>query len=64
MIDEAKRKAASANGTAGDAMDKLNAIKKEIDKINVSPVDSNLSNVLDDVDQSGKILNLCFLTLW
>lgn len=64
MIDEAKRKAASANGTAGDTMDKLNAIKKEIDNINVSPVDSNLSNVLDDVDQSGKILNLCFLTLW
>ncbi|XP_051258985.1 LOW QUALITY PROTEIN: laminin subunit alpha-3-like [Dicentrarchus labrax] len=56
MIDEAKRSAASANDTASDTMDKLNAIRKEIDKINVSPVDSNLSSVLDDVDQSVKNL--------
>lgn len=64
MIDEAKRKTASANATAGDTMNKLNGIKKEIDKINVSPVDSNMNNVLDDVDQSGEIFNLSFLTLW
>ncbi|XP_044224545.1 laminin subunit alpha-3-like isoform X2 [Thunnus albacares] len=56
MIDEAKRKAASANDSASNTMDKLNAIKKEIDKISVSPVDPNLSNVLDDVDQSVKDL--------
>lgn len=66
VIDEAKRKAASANGTAGDTLDRLNAIRKEIDKISVTPVDSNLSNILDDVDQSGEILNLSFffLRLW
>lgn len=56
MIDEAKRKAASANDKASGTMDKLNAIREEIDKISVTPVDSNLSNVLDDVDQSGEIL--------
>lgn len=57
MIDEAKRKAAAANGTAKDTMDKLNAIKKDIDKISVTPVDSNLSKMLNDVDQTGEILN-------
>ncbi|GLD51077.1 laminin subunit alpha-3 isoform X4 [Lates japonicus] len=56
MIDEAKKKAALANDTASDTMDKLNDIRKELDKINVSPVDSNLSSVLDSVDQSVKDL--------
>ncbi|XP_069013512.1 laminin subunit alpha-3-like isoform X1 [Embiotoca jacksoni] len=56
MINEAKRKAASANGKASDTMDKLNTIRGEIDKISVTPVDSNLSKVLDDVDQSVKNL--------
>lgn len=56
MIDEAKRKAASASDTASDTMDKLNTIRNEIDKINVTPADSNLNNVLDDVDKSGKLL--------
>lgn len=55
-IDEAKRKAAAANDTSKDTMDKLNAIKNEIDKINVTPGDSNLNNVLDDVDESVKNL--------
>lgn len=59
MIDEAKRKAASANGTASDTMDKLNAIKKEIDKISVTPGNSNLGGLLDDVDKSGEILKRC-----
>lgn len=54
MIDEAKKKAALANDTASNTMDKLNNIRKELDKINVSPVDSNLSSVLDSVDQSGE----------
>ncbi|XP_018532088.1 laminin subunit alpha-3 isoform X3 [Lates calcarifer] len=56
MIDEAKKKAALANDTASNTMDKLNDIRKELDKINVSPVDSNLSSVLDSVDQSVKDL--------
>ena len=56
MIDEAKRKAASANDTASNTMDKLNAIRDEIDKISVSPSNSNLGNVLDSVDQSGENL--------
>ncbi|XP_054482290.1 laminin subunit alpha-3-like [Anoplopoma fimbria] len=56
MIDEAKRKATSANNTATTTMDKLNAIKKEIGKISVPTGDSNLGNVLDDVDQSVKNL--------
>ncbi|XP_070830251.1 laminin subunit alpha-3-like [Chaetodon trifascialis] len=52
MIDEAKKKAASANGTANDTMNKLNTIRKEIDKIAATPVDPNLNNVLNDVDQT------------
>ncbi|XP_070700517.1 laminin subunit alpha-3-like [Pempheris klunzingeri] len=56
MIDAAKNRAATANDSASNTMDKLTAIRKEIDKINVSPVDSNLSSVLDDVDESVKNL--------
>ncbi|XP_045908367.1 laminin subunit alpha-3-like isoform X2 [Micropterus dolomieu] len=56
MIDEAKRKAAAANGSASDTMDKLNAMRKEIDQISVTPGNSNLSGVLDDLDQSVKNL--------
>ncbi|XP_061652306.1 laminin subunit alpha-3-like isoform X5 [Phyllopteryx taeniolatus] len=56
MIDEAKRKAASANDSASDTLDKLNAMRKELDKISVTPGDSNLGGVLDDVDQTVKNL--------
>ncbi|KAG8014177.1 Laminin subunit alpha-3 [Nibea albiflora] len=56
IIDEAKRKAASANSTAADTMNKLNDIRKEVDKINVTRVDPNLKNVLDGVDQTVKDL--------
>lgn len=63
MIDEAKRKAASANRTASDTMDKVSAIKQEIDKISVGPSDGNLNNALTDVDQSSEIslviFNIC-----
>lgn len=68
MIEDAKKKAAAANDSATNTMDKLNAIKTELDKINLTPVDSNLNNVLNDVDQSSKTLNItrrlksrCFL---
>lgn len=54
MIEEAKRKATSANNTAANTMDKLNKIRKEIDKISVSPINANLSNDLNEVDQSGE----------
>ncbi|KAM4728827.1 laminin subunit alpha-3-like isoform 2-T2 [Anableps anableps] len=56
MIEEAKTKAAAANSTAANTMDKLNKIRNEIDKISVTPGNANLSNVLDDVDQSVKDL--------
>ncbi|KAF0046927.1 hypothetical protein F2P81_000560 [Scophthalmus maximus] len=56
MIDEAKTKAASASDSASNTMDKLNDIKTEIDKISLTPVDSNLGNVLDNVDKSVKDL--------
>ncbi|XP_056277207.1 laminin subunit alpha-3-like isoform X2 [Pseudoliparis swirei] len=56
MIDEAKNRAASANNSATNTMNKLNDIKKEIDKINISPVNSNLGNDLDDVEKSVKNL--------
>lgn len=54
MIDLAKNKAAAANDTAGSTMDRLDDIKKEIAKIKVAPSNSNLSNVLNDVDQTGE----------
>ncbi|XP_036940486.1 laminin subunit alpha-3-like isoform X2 [Acanthopagrus latus] len=56
MIDEAKRKAAAANGTARDTMDRLNDIRSELDKIKVTPGDSSLGGVLDDVDRTVKNL--------
>ncbi|KAM9349369.1 laminin subunit alpha-3-like [Symphorus nematophorus] len=56
MIDEAKRKAAAANDTAGDTMNKLNTIREEINKISVTPGDPNLGNVLNDVDKTVKDL--------
>lgn len=55
MIAEAKLKAATANRTASDTMDKLSAIKEEISKISVTPGSSGLNNVLTDVDQSSEI---------
>lgn len=57
MIAEAKRKAAAANDSSTDTMDRVNAIKKEVEKISVAPVDSNLSSVLNDVDQTGEIMS-------
>ncbi|XP_077580678.1 laminin subunit alpha-3-like [Stigmatopora nigra] len=56
MIDNAKRKAASANDSASDTLDKLDAIRKEMDKITVTPGNSNLGALLDDVDQTVKNL--------
>uniref|UniRef100_UPI0037E92AE9 laminin subunit alpha-3-like n=1 Tax=Semicossyphus pulcher TaxID=241346 RepID=UPI0037E92AE9 len=56
VIDEAKKKAAAANDTAKDTMDKLNNIKNEISRINVPSGDSNLGGVLADVDKSVKDL--------
>lgn len=53
MIDEAKKAAASANDTATSAMDRLDDIKKEVGKINVTPGQSNLDSVLNEVDKSG-----------
>lgn len=61
MIDEAKTKAASASDSASNTMDKLNDIKTEIDKISLTPVDSNLGNVLDNVDKSGEDLKKLLL---
>lgn len=72
MIDEAKRKAASANRTASDTMDRVNAIRQEVANIGgVAPGDGNLNKVLKDVDMSSEtqglfltsvILMLCFIT--
>nr|XP_020451525.1 laminin subunit alpha-3 [Monopterus albus] len=56
MIDEAKRKSALANDTASNTMDKLDAIKKEIAKISITPVDSNVDGLLDSVDKTVKDL--------
>ncbi|XP_042353016.1 laminin subunit alpha-3-like [Plectropomus leopardus] len=56
MIDEAKQKAAAANDTAKNTMDKLNDIKKEMAKISVTSGDSNLGGVLDDVNKTVKDL--------
>ncbi|XP_061878635.1 laminin subunit alpha-3-like isoform X1 [Entelurus aequoreus] len=52
MIDDAKRRAAAANDSATDTINKLNDIGKEMDKINISPGGSNLGNALDEVDKS------------
>ncbi|XP_078791367.1 laminin subunit alpha-3 isoform X1 [Oryzias latipes] len=51
-IEEAKRKAAAVNETTKKTMEKLNNISNEINKINISPSHSNLSNELKDMNQS------------
>ncbi|XP_068196189.1 laminin subunit alpha-3-like isoform X2 [Antennarius striatus] len=56
MINDAKKKAASANDTAHQTMDKLNDINKEIEQIKVTPTDSNLNKMLDDVNKTVKHL--------
>ncbi|XP_060900726.1 laminin subunit alpha-3-like isoform X1 [Labrus mixtus] len=52
MIDEAKRKAAAANNTASDTIDRLNDIKKEIENINVNAGLPNLDGVLNETEKS------------
>ncbi|CAG07616.1 unnamed protein product, partial [Tetraodon nigroviridis] len=63
MINEAKRKSASANKTASETMDKVSAIKEEISKIGVSPSDGNLNNVLTDVNQTSEISEFILTSL-
>lgn len=60
-IEEAKRKAAAVNETTKKTMEKLNNISNEINKINISPSHSNLSNELKDMNQSGKANEFCSL---
>lgn len=62
-INEAKRKAALANNSATVTMDRLNAINGELKNIKATPVDSNLNNVLNDVDETGRAALHCFGTL-
>lgn len=40
-------------------MNRVDDIRKEIDKIKVTPGDSNLNNVLNDVDKTGESLYIC-----
>uniref|UniRef100_A0A3B3BCN8 Si:ch211-241e1.3 n=1 Tax=Oryzias melastigma TaxID=30732 RepID=A0A3B3BCN8_ORYME len=59
MIEEAKKKAASANETSTKTAEKLNNITNEINKIKISPSHSNLSNELKDVNQSvNQLINI------
>ncbi|CAL8344638.1 unnamed protein product [Merluccius merluccius] len=59
MIDEAKRKASTANNVAGKTMDRLKEIQNELKGINVTATDPNLDSDLDDVDKSVKdLLNI------
>lgn len=53
-INEAKSKVVAANNGAGKTMDKVNDIKKKLNTINVTRLDSNLSSIMDDVDKSGE----------
>ncbi|XP_041659948.1 laminin subunit alpha-3-like isoform X2 [Cheilinus undulatus] len=55
-INEAKRKAEAANNTASDTMNRLNDIKKEMEKIKIPTGGAGLDGVLDDVDKSVKDL--------
>ncbi|KAM8839447.1 laminin subunit alpha-3-like isoform 1-T1 [Synchiropus picturatus] len=56
LIDEVKRAAAGANNSATNTLDRLEDIKKELDKINLPAGGGDLSNVLADVDKSVKNL--------
>lgn len=54
IIDAAKKAAAEANRTTSDIMDQLNDIKAEVNNISISPTVSNMDNVLNDVEMTGK----------
>uniref|UniRef100_A0A4W4GXF5 Laminin G domain-containing protein n=2 Tax=Electrophorus electricus TaxID=8005 RepID=A0A4W4GXF5_ELEEL len=57
MIDAAKRKAAAANASATDTLDKLRSIGDEVKKISLTPSGSNIDRMLDDVDMTVKNLS-------
>lgn len=54
IIDAAKKAAAEANRTTSDIMDQLNDIKAEVNNISISPTVSNMDNVLNNVEMTGK----------
>lgn len=54
LIDAAKKAAAAANRTTSDTLDQLNDIKAEVANISISPTVSNIDNVLNNVEMTGK----------
>lgn len=52
LINQAKEGAADVNATAGDAITRMQNISEELTKIKISSQDSNLNNLLDDVNKT------------
>lgn len=52
LINEAKEGAADVNATADDAKTRMQNISEELNKIKISSLDSNLTNLLDGVNKT------------
>lgn len=63
LISEAKEAASDVNGTASDALARIHNISEELNKTRISTQDSNLNNILDDVNKTLTELNESFPSL-
>lgn len=60
LIIQAKEGASDVNATASDAITRMQNISEELNKINISPQDSNLDDLLDGVNKTCKSSQLFF----
>ncbi|XP_052447159.1 laminin subunit alpha-3 [Carassius gibelio] len=63
LINEAKEGAADVNATADDAKTRMQNISEELNKIKISTLDSNLTNLLDGVNKTLSELDQSFPSL-
>ncbi|XP_065101483.1 laminin subunit alpha-3 isoform X2 [Paramisgurnus dabryanus] len=62
-INQAKEEAFNVNGTASDALARIHNISEELNKTKISPHDSNLNKLLDDVNKTLAELDQSFPSL-
>ncbi|KAG1945758.1 laminin subunit alpha-3 [Pimephales promelas] len=63
LIIQAKEGASDVNATASDAITRMQNISEELKKINISPQDSNLDDLLDGVNKTLTELDQSFPSL-
>ncbi|XP_057181158.1 laminin subunit alpha-3 isoform X1 [Triplophysa rosa] len=63
LISEAKEAASDVNGTVSDALARIHNISEELNKTRISTQDSNLNNILSDVNKTLTELDQSFPSL-